>query len=110
YLRALEGTPQSRIASELGVPAETVERWLEEAAAEARSGTLVDRTLAAHGEWFLGHEWLAEVTEDENGVFWVDLIAHASDERVTHYGSGPTAADALRRARERYEAEELGRS
>jgi hypothetical protein len=110
YLRALEGASSARIAGEMEVTISVVEEWLEQASSEARSGTMIDGDLDADARWSVALGWQVDLSQDDDGMFSADLVRAESGDRVAKYGRGPTAPAAARWARERFEAEQIGRS
>jgi hypothetical protein len=60
--------------------------------------------------WLLNRGFVLEVEQDELDHFWAHLASTDSPDRrmAPKYGRGKTPDEAIARARERYEVEELG--
>ena len=60
--------------------------------------------------WLLNRGFVLEVEQERQDLFWVHLASMDSPNRrmAPKYGGGKTPDEAIARARERYEVEDLG--
>lgn len=61
--------------------------------------------------WFLAQGFRTEIILDGANLFWADLVnVNNPQGRAPRYGRGTTPQEAIRRARQRYETEQIGDS
>ena len=59
--------------------------------------------------WLLEHGYFVEVEEEPPGIYWANLVNRENPKgRVRNYGRGDSPDSAIRRARDRFDVEQIG--